>query len=135
MFDSIRVAPVARGSVLVLGYFQGEGLDRQSKAHDSGGALSDALKRGEATGFCTEGLFAWSRHPNFFFEQAQWWVLVAFAATSTGNWLQPSALGAFLLTLLFFGSTRFTEELTLKKYPSYAEYQRTTPRWGWWPGR
>ena len=50
MFDSIRVAPVGRGSVLVLGYFQGEGLDRQSKAHDAGGALSAALKRGEATG-------------------------------------------------------------------------------------
>lgn len=52
MFDSIRVASVGRGSVLVLGYFQGEGLDRQSKAHDASGQISSALKRGEATGDC-----------------------------------------------------------------------------------
>ncbi len=89
--------------------------------------------RGEAgPDFNAAGLWRYSRHPNFFFEQAQWWVLVAFAATSTGVWLQPSAIGAVLLTLLFFGSTRFTEELTLQKYPSYASYQRQTPMWGWW---
>jgi leucyl aminopeptidase len=50
MFDSIRVGPVTRSATLVLGYFQGEGLDRQSKAHDADGSLSAALKRGEATG-------------------------------------------------------------------------------------
>jgi steroid 5-alpha reductase family enzyme len=32
------------------------------------------------------------------------------------------------LTLLFQGSTRMTEELSLTKYPSYGEYQRTTSR-------
>ncbi len=52
MFDAIRVGPVPRGSTLILGYFQGEGLDRQSKSHDAEGSLSAALKRGEATGDC-----------------------------------------------------------------------------------
>jgi len=31
-----------------------------------------------------------------------------------------------LLTLLFAGSTRFTESITLSKYPEYAAYQRRT---------
>ena len=52
MFDSIRVASVGRAPALVLGYFQGEGLDRLSKVHDKGGRLAAALKRGEATGDC-----------------------------------------------------------------------------------
>ena len=50
MFESIRVASVPRTSVLVLGYFQGDGLDKQSKKHDKGGEAAAALKRGEATG-------------------------------------------------------------------------------------
>jgi steroid 5-alpha reductase family enzyme len=35
-------------------------------------------------------------------------------------------LGAVLLTLLFVGSTRFTESITKSKYPEYAAYQATT---------
>jgi steroid 5-alpha reductase family enzyme len=35
-------------------------------------------------------------------------------------------LGAVLLMLLFQGSTQFTESITLKKYPRYAEYQKVT---------
>jgi steroid 5-alpha reductase family enzyme len=33
-----------------------------------------------------------------------------------------------LLTLLFQGSTGLTEKLSLRKYPAYADYQRTTNR-------
>jgi steroid 5-alpha reductase family enzyme len=43
--------------------------------------------------------------------------------------------GRTLLTLLFQGSTRLTEQITLRKYPLYAEYQRTTSRLlPWRPG-
>ena len=74
-------------------------------------------------GFLTTGLFSISRHPNFFAEQAQWWVvyLFVFANHGFGGW---SWLGAFILTGLFIGSTRFTEEITLSKYPDYAQYQK-----------
>jgi steroid 5-alpha reductase family enzyme len=77
--------------------------------------------------FLTTGLFAWSRQPNFFCEQAIWWAFALFAVSAGGAWLGVHLLGALLLTLLFQGSTRFTEELTLAKYPEYADYQRTTP--------
>lgn len=76
--------------------------------------------------FLQSGLWRFSRHPNFFFEQAQWWVLVAFAMIATGSPLERTVIGAVLLTLLFVGSTAFTESITLSKYPEYAEYQAMT---------
>ncbi len=81
-------------------------------------------------GFVTTGLFAYSRHPNFFFEQAQWWAFYAIGAAALvadgGGWLNWTIVGAALLTLLFIGSTIFTESITASKYPAYAEYRRTT---------
>jgi len=75
--------------------------------------------------FVTTGLFGYSRHPNFFFEQAQWWVVAGFgiAAARAVPW---TVLGAILLTALFIGSTRFTESISLSRYPEYADYQRRT---------
>ena len=79
-------------------------------------------------GFLTTGLFRFSRHPNYFCEISQWWVFSAFAYAASGTWPDWTVLGAVLLTLLFDGSTRFTEAITKKKYPAYAAYQRTTSR-------
>ena len=76
--------------------------------------------------FATTGLWKLSRHPNFFFEQAQWWALFLFGAVAAGSLVQWTALGAVLLTVLFVGSTRFTESITLSKYPEYANYQAVT---------
>jgi steroid 5-alpha reductase family enzyme len=77
-------------------------------------------------GFLSTGLFKYSRHPNFFSEQAQWWVFFLFGAVAAGSILQWTVVGAFLLTALFIGSTRFTEEITAAKYPDYVDYQRRT---------
>ena len=81
-------------------------------------------KAGKAKGFLTQGLFAVSRHPNFFAEQGQWWVLAfwGFAAANNSHW--EYLLGAVVLTALFIGSARFTEQISLGKYPEYKEYQR-----------
>ncbi|GAA5033087.1 DUF1295 domain-containing protein [Microbacterium fluvii] len=76
-------------------------------------------------GFVTTGLFAWSRHPNFFFEQAQWWVFYAFGAVAASAWLNPTIAGAVLLTVLFIGSTIFTESISAGRHPAYREYQKT----------
>jgi steroid 5-alpha reductase family enzyme len=78
--------------------------------------------------FLTSGLFRYSRHPNFFCEQGMWWAFYLFSVAASGNWINASIAGPVLLTLLFQGSTRLTEDLTLRKYPDYREYQRTTPR-------
>jgi len=77
-------------------------------------------------GFRTTGLFRLSRHPNYFGELMVWWSIYYLAAVTGGRLLHWSAIGALLLTLLFIGSTWFTESITSRKYPDYAEYQRRT---------
>ena len=88
-------------------------------------------------GFLSKGLFAHSRHPNFFAEQSVWWCLYLFTLTANyrqimnGNYkllYNQSIYGAFLLTLLFQGSTAFTEYITIKKYPKYKQYQNAVSR-------
>ncbi|MET0975549.1 MAG: DUF1295 domain-containing protein [Leifsonia sp.] len=72
------------------------------------------------------GLFRYSRHPNFFFEQAQWWAFYLFAVAATGIVLHWTLLAPVLLTALFIGSTAFTESLSKARHPEYAEYQAST---------
>lgn len=37
-----------------------------------------------------------------------------------------SGIGAVLLNLLFLGSTRLTEQISIEKYPQYLVYQKET---------
>lgn len=87
-------------------------------------------ERGEPVteNFVTTGLFRFSRHPNFFCEVSMWWTIYALGAAHSGAWASVSAVGPLVLTALFHGSTRFTEELSLAKYPDYAEYQKRVSR-------
>ncbi len=89
-----------------------------------------AKARGETpdADFLTTGLFRYSRHPNFFCEQAMWWTYYAFSIAAGAGWFNWTILGAILLTLLFQASTALTEQISLGKYPEYAGYQRTTNR-------
>jgi len=55
-------------------------------------------------------------------------------SVAAGSLVQWTVLGPTLLTLLFVGSTRFTERITLSRYPEYANYQRrTSPVVPWTP--
>jgi len=93
-----------------------------------------AKRAGRADGFLTTGLFAYSRHPHVFFEQAQRWAIyaigaVAAVASGLGFWggaINWTILGALLLSILFIGSTIFTESISSSKYPAYTQYKRTT---------
>jgi steroid 5-alpha reductase family enzyme len=86
-------------------------------------------ERGESGAeFLDRGLFACSRHPNFFCEMGIWCAFYLFAVGASGRWLHVWIAGPLLLIALFQGSTRFTEELSLAKYPAYADYQRRVSR-------
>ncbi|MCR2783475.1 MULTISPECIES: DUF1295 domain-containing protein [unclassified Microbacterium] len=128
-------------AVLFLAFLVGEFIADQEQWE-----FHQAKKRAGGTlepGFVTTGLFRVSRHPNFFFEQAQWWAFYgigAVAAVSAGlgvwgglvNW---TIAGAALLSVLFIGSTIFTESISAAKYPAYADYQRRTSMLVPWPPR
>ncbi|PHH89099.1 hypothetical protein CDD83_6642 [Cordyceps sp. RAO-2017] len=75
-------------------------------------------------GFLTSGLWAYSRHPNFFAEQAIWFVLYHWSCYATNTLFNWSFVGAASLILLFQGSTWLTEAITSGKYAEYGEYQR-----------
>jgi len=115
-------------AVLFAGFLVGEFIadQQQWEFHQAKKAAGGHLE----PGFLTTGLFAYSRHPNFFFEQAQWWVFYALGAVAVvgdgGSWLNWTIVGAVLLTALFIGSTIFTESISASKYPAYAEYRRAT---------
>jgi steroid 5-alpha reductase family enzyme len=90
----------------------------------------------EDPGFVQDGLFTFSRHPNYFFEIAQWWLVAAFGGVAAGTMLQVGSLGAVLLTLLFLGSIALTESISLQRHPRYADYRRRVwPLVPWRPKR
>lgn len=114
-------------AALFLALLVGEFVaDQQQWDFQKAKAATIAAGREPEQRFVTSGLWRFSRHPNFFFEQAQWWVLYLMGAVALGAPLHWTIIGPVLLTALFIGSTRFTEEITAAKYPEYAEYQRRT---------
>ena len=114
-------------AALFLVFTVGETIaDQQQWDFQSAKRIEIETGRNPSANFVTSGLFKYSRHPNFFFEQAQWWVLFLLGASAGGSLLQWTVVGPILLTLLFVGSTSFTEKISLSKYPEYAQYQRET---------
>lgn len=95
-----------------------------------GETIADAqLARAKRAGdiVCRRGLWAWSRHPNYFFE---WLVWVAFALFASAGplgwlaWLSPVLMLHFLVNVT---GIPMTEELAVRrKGDAYREYQRTT---------
>lgn len=79
------------------------------------------------TPFITTGLFYYCRHPNYFCEIAMWWVFYLFAVAASGQWLHWTGLGCVLLTLQFIPSARLTESISVSRYPTYRDYQASTP--------
>lgn len=123
-------------AVLFLAFLVGETVaDQQQWNFQARKRVLQATGQPVTPRFLQDGLFRYSRHPNFFFEQAQWWAFFLFGAIAVGSLWQWSVIGAFLLTLLFIGSTIFTERISLERYPEYADYQRRTSPIVPWPPR
>ena len=75
-------------------------------------------------GFRSSGLFSLSRHPAYLGELGFWWFIYLTASSVNGSYVNYTLIGPLLLTLLFLGSTRFTEGITASRYKDYSEYQR-----------
>jgi len=70
-----------------------------------------------------EGLWKWSRHPNYFGEVTVWWGVYVMYVGVTGR-LDLIILPPILMTLLFlFISIPMMENKILRTRPEYADYQ------------
>ena len=75
---------------------------------------------------CKEGLWLYSRHPNYFFESVHW---IAYIPLAVGHPLWYIALfGPFVMAafILFVTGVPYTEQQAASHRPDYAEYQQTT---------
>jgi len=99
----------------------------QSRKHamvKAGETLSGDYKKG----FLDKGLWAYSRHPNYFAEQAIWLCFYFFSVAASGQWFNWSIAGGLLLLVLFQGSSSFSEEISAGKYSAYKAYQKKVSR-------
>ncbi|KAK1420309.1 hypothetical protein QVD17_21807 [Tagetes erecta] len=79
-----------------------------------------------------EGLWYYSRHPNYFGEQLWWWGLAIFGWNLGGNWV---FVGALINTLCLAYVTTLVEKRMLKqeyRVEAYKMYQETTSIWVPW---
>jgi steroid 5-alpha reductase family enzyme len=76
---------------------------------------------------CCDGLWRYSRHPNYFFEWLHWWAYVIMGVSSPGwllTWIGPIGMGWALLKVT---GIPWTERQALaSRGEDYREYQRTT---------
>lgn len=82
---------------------------------------------------CRDGLWRWSRHPNYFFECLQWVAYLPLALGAPWGWTALAAplIMAFLLTKL--SGMPILEAEMAKRKPGYADYIRTTSALIPWP--
>jgi steroid 5-alpha reductase family enzyme len=90
-------------------------------------ATGEPLTGRYADGFIHDGVWGFSRHPNYAAEQSIWVVFFLFTLSATHH-LHWTVVGAVLLLALFQGSSRMSEWVSSGRYPAYAEYQRHVPR-------
>jgi steroid 5-alpha reductase family enzyme len=110
----------ALGLLLWLASVGGESLaDRQLRAW-----RADPAHRGKT---CRSGLWAWSRHPNYFFEWVHWLVYPVLGLGlpwGPALWLAPALM--LLLVLKVTGIPPTEEQSLRSRGDDYRAYQRTT---------
>lgn len=91
---------------------------------------ADPANRGRT---CREGLWRYSRHPNYFFEWVHWWAYPALAWGAPGWAWTLLGPGLMLLFLLKLTGVAVTEAHALRSRADYADYQRATSMFIPWP--
>ena len=76
---------------------------------------------------CRDGLWRYSRHPNYFFEWLHWWAYVIMGVSTPGwllTWIGPVGMGWALLKVS--GIPRAERQALESRGEEYREYKRTT---------
>ena len=88
----------------------------------------DPANRGQT---CRVGLWAWSRHPNYFFEWMHWFAYLVLALGSARWWLALSGPVLMLLFLYRVSGIPWTEAQSLRsRGEDYRRYQREVSAFG-----
>ncbi len=118
----------AAGVVVVLGGTAIEGLaDHQLRRF--------ARERRSREAIMDRGLWAWSRHPNYFGEISVWFGVLFFGMGS-GAFAPWMTIGAGAMVFLFVAiSIPMMEKRQRDRKPAYVEYQRRTSMLIPWPPR
>jgi steroid 5-alpha reductase family enzyme len=100
--------------------------------------LARFLNRPRAAGaVMDQGLWRWSRHPNYFGEACLWWGLWLLALGAQGwhgAWSVVSPLLMTWLLLKVSGVTLLEQDMATRR-PAYADYVRRTSAFVPWPPR
>jgi steroid 5-alpha reductase family enzyme len=82
------------------------------------------------------GLWAFSRHPNYFGEFLVWWGIFLITLSTPDSWwtiISPVIITAVLLKMT---GIPLTEKALVEKRPEYKDYiQRTSAFVPWWPAK
>ncbi len=74
-----------------------------------------------------QGLWKYSRHPNYFFESIHWWAYVVMAVGLPFWWMTVLGPVMMMVTLLWVTGIPFAEAASVRRRGEpYREYQRTT---------
>lgn len=120
-------------AIFMLGFIITEGVSdtqlfsfhsAKKSGRDPEGRYSESLR----AGFFRQGLWKYSRHPNFACEQGVWISFYFFGVAASGQWINYTIAGPVLLVLLFIGSSQLTENISSSKYPEYVAYQKSVPK-------
>lgn len=84
-----------------------------------------------------KGLWAWSRHPNYFGEACTWWGLGLMALAAGGWSVVWSLVSPILMTLLLLkvSGVALLEQDIGKRRPAYRDYMARTSAFILWPPR
>lgn len=124
--DAVPLWAIAFAALIWIVSVTGEGIaDAQMEAF-----RRNPANKGQV---CRDGLWRYSRHPNYFFESVFWLSFLPLAIGAPYGWLTLGAplVMAFLLTQLS-GMPLLEKEMMARK-PGYAEYVRTTSALIPWP--
>ena len=85
---------------------------------------------------CRDGLWRYSRHPNYFFEWLHWWAYVLLGWQGPNGWLTLAGPIVMYLFLTKVTGIPPTEEHAVEsRGEAYKQYQRTTSAFFPWPPR
>lgn len=92
-------------------------------------------RRGSTEEILDQGLWRYSRHPNYFGESLLWWGFGGVAAAATSAWWVWLAPAGMTYLLLRVSGVTLLEEGLIARKPAYGDYVARTSAFVPWPPR